>query len=439
VTVRKPSLKPLLGLLLLLASPGAGAVLTIEITGGEEGAVPIAVVPFGWEGPTEAAPEDVAGVVAADLRRSGRFAPLPERDLIARPTDPAQINLADWRLLGAESLLIGRLAARPGGGYLAEVHLLDVFKGTELENLTLTAGPTRLREMGHRIADIVYERLTGERGAFNTRIAYVTSEPAGEPPQRFSLQVADSDGHNFKTILASQQPIMSPAWSPDGQWLAYVSFEEGRPEVFVHEVASTRRRPVATFPGINSAPAWSPDGTRLALTLSKGGNPDIYVLDLNSGQTRQLTRSIAIDTEPAWLPSGDALVFTSDRGGRPQLYRVGLDGGAPKRITFEGDYNARAAVAPDGKTLAMVHRDDGAYRIAVMDLASGALRVLTEGQLDESPSFAPNGRIILYATERGGRGVLAAVSVDGRAPHRLTLQEGDVREPAWGPFTEHNP
>ena len=422
-------------LLCWLAWSPARADLTIEITSGTEGAMPIAVVPFAWAGPG-APPEAVAGIVTADLARSGQFAPLAEADMLSRPSRPEDVRFRDWRAVGADNLVIGRVAPREGGGYTVEFRLFDVYRGQQLTGYSFPTTAARLRETAHRVSDLIYETLTGERGAFRTWIAYVTVTGSGDA-RRYSLQVADSDGYNPRTVLRSRQPLMSPAWSPDASRLAYVSFEREMAEIYVQELASGVRRKVASFQGINGAPAWSSDGRRLALTLSQDGNAEIYILSLESERLRRLTRHPAIDTEPAWAPDGRSLVFTSDRGGSPQLYRLAVDGGQPKRLTFEGGYNASADFAPDGKRLALLHRDNaGAYRVAVQDLERDMLQLVSDGRLDESPSFAPNGRMILYATEAGGRGVLAAASVDGRVGQRLRLQEGEVREPAWSPFLE---
>ncbi len=417
--------------LLLVLVGVARAELTIEITRGAEGALPIAVVPFGTQGPPP--PVDVAQVIAEDLRRSGRFAPLERGDMIAFPHSGREVSFRDWRLLDVGSLVVGRVL-REGTGYRVQFQLFDVFRGIQLAGYSIPTEAGRLRRTAHQIADIVYETLTGEPGAFATRIAYVTVSRGPDGASRYVLTVADADGHDPRPVLRSRQPILSPAWSPDGRRLAYVSFEGGRSKVYVQELATGRREAVAAWPGLNSAPAWSPDGRRLALTLSKDGNPEIYVLDLQSRALRRLTRHLAIDTEPAWSPDGRHIVFTSDRGGGPQLYRIPAEGGRAERLTFEGRYNARAAYAPDGRRLALVHRERGRYRIAVLDLEDRTLQLLSDGPLDESPSFAPNGSMILYATQRDGRGTLAAVSVDGRVRQRLSAPEGDTREPAWSPF-----
>lgn len=413
-----------------LRGPAYGA-LTIEITEGVEGALPIAVVPFSFAG-AGVPPQDVAAIIRSDLHRSGRFAPIPEKDMLARPVLGGEVNFADWRMLGMESLLVGKVAAAGGGGYEVQFQLFDVFKGEQLAGYSISTTRDEMRATAHHISDIVYERLTGERGAFATQIAYVSALRG--PPARYILQVADADGHNPQTILESKEPLMSPAWSPDGSRLAYVSFEEGRSAIYVQEVYTGKRERVGAYRGVNGAPAWSPDGSRLALTLSKDGNPEIYVFNLRTRGLTRITHSAGIDTEPAWSPDGATLVFTSDRGGRPQIYQVSAAGGQVKRLTFEGQYNARAAFSPDGKRLAMIHGTQGNYRIAVMDLRNGEFQVLTRSSLDESPSFAPNGSMIIYATNYNNRGILAAVSVDGRVRQRLALQEGDVREPAWSPF-----
>jgi TolB protein len=421
-----------LGWCLSLAG-NARAALTVEITQGVVGATPVAVVPFGPVGVS--LPVDVADVIAADLRRSGRFAPEARDDLIARPYEPGQVNFRDWRLIKADYLVIGKVTPY-GAGYTVQFHLFDVFRGVQMSGYSLRSDAANLRHTAHQIADMVYETITGEPGAFATRIAYITVTNIGGGKRRYSLEVADSDGYDPRPVVQSPQALMSPAWSPDGTRLAYVSFETNRPRIYVQDLRTGQRQLITSFEGINGAPAWSPDGTKMALVLSKDGNPEIYVLTTATKQLRRLTDSLGIDTEPAWSPDGRSIIFTSDRGGTPQIYSMSVDGGRPERLTFEGNYNARASYSSDGRTIVMVHGENNRFQIAVMDLQSKALQVLTDGQLDESPSFAPNGRIIIYATEEKNRGVLAAVSVDGRVKQRLSAREGDAREPVWAPLRQ---
>ena len=418
---------------LLLTAAGARAALTIEITQGVEGAVPIAVVPFGPGG--AALPVDVAEVITADLHRSGRFAPVAKDDLIARPYEASQVNFRDWRLLKTDDLVIGKVTPF-GAGYVAQFQLFDVFRGVQLAGYSIRSDAKNLRRTAHQIADMIYETLTGEPGAFATRIAYITVTDQPDGKRRYSLEVADSDGFDPQSVVQSTQPLMSPAWSPDASRLAYVSFENKLPKIFVQDLRSGSREMIASFRGINGAPAWSPDGTQLALVLSKDGNPEIYVMDMASRRLRRLTDSLSIDTEPSWSPDGRSIIFTSDRGGTPQIYRISAGGGRGERLTFDGAYNARASYSADGRSIVMVHGANNRYQIAVQNLQSGALQVLTDGRLDESPSFAPNGRMVIYATEEKMRGVLAAVSVDGRVKQRFSAREGDAREPAWAPLRQ---
>lgn len=420
-------------LALSLFAVAANAQLVIEITKPMDDAVPIAVVPFGWES-TGAAPFDVAEVVAADLQRSGRFAPLDRKDMIDRPTAGDQIRFQDWRYLRSDFIVVGKLAPE-GSGFAAQFELYNVLTGQRLTGQRLTAASNAMRAMAHRISDLIFEQLTGIRGAFSTRVAFVSVE--GKPPQqRYQLTVADYDGENQQVIATSTEPLMSPAWSPDGQSIAYVSFESKASAIFVQTLRTGERRRVSARAGINGAPAWSPDGKTLALTLSrKDGDVDVYTLNLTSQVLTRMTFDPGIDTEPTWSADGRKLYFMSDRAGGPQIYEIEVaNPNRATRVSFEGSYNARPRLSPDGKQLAVVHLDRGNYRIAVIDLASRALQVLTEGRQDESPSFAPNGATLIYATQDRGRGVLATVSVDGRVQQRLSANAGDVREPVWGPF-----
>lgn len=418
----------------LLIGASAHAQLVIEITRGQEDAVPIAIVPFGWES-TGQPPFDIAEVVAADLQRSGRFAPLDRKDMIDRPTSGDQIRFQDWRYLKSDFIAVGKLTPEGADRYAAQFELYNVLTGQRLTGQRLTATSSSMRAVAHRIADLIFEQLTGIRGAFSTRIAFISVE--GQPPnQRYQLIVADADGENQQRIANSTEPLMSPAWSPDGQSLAYVSFESKASAIYVQTLRTGERRRVSARAGINGAPAWSPDGRTLALTLSrKDGDVDVYTLNLASQLLTRMTFDPGIDTEPAWSSDGRKLYFMSDRAGGPQIYEI--DVSQPQRatrVTFEGSYNARPRISPDGKQLAVVHLDRGAFRIAVVDLASKAVQVLSQGRQDESPSFAPNGATLIYATQDRGRGVLSTASTDGRVQQRLAASTGDVREPVWSPF-----
>ncbi len=422
--------------MLILTAVGANAhaVLTIEITQGAQGAMPIAIAPFGWEGTGAAPPVDVAAVITADLHRSGRFSPLPLRDMLSRPQETSQINFRDWRILGMDNLVIGRVRALPDG-YEVRFQLFDVLRQSQLTGLTFRSDAAGLRRTAHQIADVIYETLLGEPGAFATRIAYITEVGEADGSRKYSLEVADSDGYNPRPVLVSRQPLMSPSWSPDGARLAYVSFESGAPVVYVQNVLSGVREELSRYNGLNGAPAWSPDGRKLALVLSKDGSPNIYVLDLASRSLQQLTRSSAINTEPSWSPDSRFIYFTSDRGGKPQIYRVAMTGGAQaERVTFAGDYNAGGEISPNGRHLALVNNSGRGFNVGVMELGTGALQVLTQGGRDESPSFAPNGSMIIYATKEGAKGFLSVVSIDGRVRQRLVFEGGEAREPVWSPY-----
>ncbi|MBK5965643.1 Tol-Pal system beta propeller repeat protein TolB [Thiocystis minor] len=427
---------PLIVLAFVLSLTGASVGLAaprlnIEITGGVEAAQPIAIVPFGVsEGLIP--PVDIAAVISADLARTGKFKPMPTRDMLDMPTTREAVDLRDWSLLGMNSLVIGQIEPE-GTGFRVSISLYDVLRGNELASTTLVGSKTGLRHTAHLIADLIYEKLTRQPGVAATRIAYVTSSGSVDN-QTVTLRIADADGDSPQTIVSSAEPILSPAWSPDGQRIAYVSFENRRAAIYVQDLNSGRRDLVASYPGINGSPAFSPEGQRLAMTLSKDGNSEIYVLNLLSRELIRLTDHFAIDTEPAWSPDGRHLIFTSNRGGSPQIYRMPATGGAAERISIDGDYNARASYSPDGRSVAMVTRINGDFRIGVLDTERGMTRLLSNGTLDESPSFAPNGSMVIYATIHGGRGVLAAASVEGGGNQRLSQDSGQVREPAWSPF-----
>jgi len=415
-----------------LVSASANAALTIEITEGEEGALPIAVVPFDTTKLETKLPADIAQIVSNDLNRSGIFKTLDNKSLPANPHHSAQVHYSRWRNAGQEYLVVGRIFQKSSSLYDIQFQLLDVLKQKQIMGYSLPVKKRNLRSSAHEISDLIYEKITGIRGAFNTRIAYVRAQ--GDKARKYILKVADTDGFNAHTVLETDEPLMSPSWSPDGQSLAYVSFENNRPEIFIQHLASAKRSKVSGFKGINGAPSWSPNGKKLALVLSKDGSPDIYTLNIATRRLSRLTRHRSIDTEPVWNRNGKSIIFTSDRSGSPQLYEMPAKGGKPRRITFEGRYNSDASVSPDGKYITMVHGDRGQYKIAQLERETGNLTILTDSSLDESPSFSPNGKMVLYASAGGKNGVLYAVSVDGRAKHKLSDQSGDIREPVWGPY-----
>lgn len=409
---------------LLLASLSAQAQFRVEVSGIGLTQLPIAVASFRDR---EAAPQKIAAIVQADLERSGQFravdAGVPTLDELSRP------EFGGWRQRGADSLLTGSVSRLADGRWDVRFRLWDVVRGQDLGGHSFAVARSDLRMAAHRIADFVYEKLTGDKGVFSTRISYVT-----EVGQRYQLWVADADGENAKSALSSAQPIISPAWSPDGGRLAYVSFESRKPVVYVHEVATGKRRLVANFRGSNSAPAWSPDGHTLAVTLSRSGGSQLYAIAAGGGEPRRLAQSSSIDTEPVYAPDGQTIYFVSDRGGAPQIYKMSATGGNAQRVTFTGSYNISPTVSPDGKWLAYISRVAGAFKLQVMDLASGSVTGITETSTDESPSFAPNARMIIYATRLQGRDVLMTTTLDGRVKGRLNGPTGDIREPDWGPF-----
>lgn len=430
IRCRTASLALLLAALLPVAAFAQSKGLEIDIVGGNAAALPIAVVPFGGNcGDT-----DVGDVVRADLARSGQFRSPEPASLPERPVQGSEVAYPTWRMLKQDFLLIGRCIAS-GDSYRTEYELFDVAKQERLLGFALSAPGSAMRDVAHQISDAVYEKILGVPGAFWTRIAYVTSSGLGRDT-KYALMVADSDGFNPRAVVNSREPLLSPSWSPDGRKLTYVSFEGGNSGIWVQDIASGSRNRITSFRGINGAPSFSPDGSKLAMSLSKGGNPDIYVMDLGSKHLTQVTNHFGIDTEPVWTPDGASLYFTSDRGGRPQIYQVSSSGGSASRVTFEGNYNASPSLSFDGKKLATAQGAGNVYRVALMDRSTGSPRwsMLSPGSMDESPSFAPNGAMLLYAAREGRRGVLYAVSVDGRVRQRLMLAEGDVREPAWSPY-----
>ena len=434
----------LCGLCLYLFTQTAGAVLRIEITesAGVQDTIPIAIVPFAGIAGAESI--DLAAIVENDLARSGRFSVLPRNRMPSNPSSSQELSFTDWRASGIEYLVMGSVTPS-AQGLVVNFELIDYLERARmLQSGSSDNGssgfccrylitPQQLRQTGHTIANRVYEQLIGVQGVFDTQFAYINAVGSGKQ-RRFALDLADIDGENNIRVLEISRPLLSPAWSPDGQQLAYVSFEfPGRTAIIVQNLATAERRKLISIEGINGAPAWSPDGRRLALSLSHRGSPDIYVVNVASGQMSQLTNENSIETEAAWLDNNH-IVFTSNRSGTPQIYKQAVARGArAERLTFEGNYNAGAAASPDGSTIAFIHNQSGNFRIAKMDLDSRVLEVLTDGRLDESPSFSPNGEMILYATEENGRGVLGIISVDGLVSQRIRLAGEDVRDPAWGP------
>lgn len=416
--------RELVGLLGGLAAAPAMAQFRVEVTGVGLTQLPIAIVPFRGEGE---APQKIAAIVQADLERSGQFRAVDSAG--AALDETSRPDVSPWRQKGADSLAVGSVSRLADGRWDVRFRLWDVVRGQDLGGQSYAVAVGDLRLAAHRIADFIYEKLTGEKGIFSTRIAYVTK--AGN---RYNLWVADADGENAQSALASPEPIISPAWSANGGQLAYVSFESRKPVVYVHDVASGRRRLIANFRGSNSAPAWSPDGRTLAVTLTRDGGSQLYTISANGGEPRRLTQSNGIDTEPVFSIDGRSIYFVSDRGGAPQIYRMPATGGDPQRVTFTGGYNISPAISPDGRWLAYISRISGAFKLQVMEVASGNVTSLTDTTADESPSFAPNGRLIVYATRQGGREALMTTTLDGKIKARLAGQGGDIREPDWGPF-----
>jgi len=402
----------------------AFAQFRVEVSGVGLTQLPIAVAAFRGDAQ---APQKIGSIVRADLERSGMFRPVDTTGVTA--DENTRPDLAAWRQKGADSMVTGSVTPLADGRYDVRLRLWDIVRGQDLGGQSYTVGPADLRLSAHRISDFVYEKLTGEKGIFSTRIAYVT-----KAAQKYNLWVADSDGEGAQSALTSPEPIISPAWSPSGTQLAYVSFESRKPVIYAHDVASGKRRLLANFRGSNSAPAWSPDGKQLVATLSRDGGSQLYAIGLNGGDPKRLTQSSSIDTEPAFSPDGRYIYFVSDRGGAPQIYRMSPNGGNAERVTFTGTYNISPAISPDGRWLAYVSRVGGAFKLHVMELATGTVTPITETTADESPSFAPNSRLIVYATHQQGREALMTTTLDGKIKAKLSGAGGDIREPDWGPF-----
>nr|WP_186354096.1 MULTISPECIES: Tol-Pal system beta propeller repeat protein TolB [Pseudomonas] len=422
----------LLGLVLVVGS--AQAADPLVISSGSDRAIPIAVVPFGWQG-GQPLPEDLANIVSDDLRNSGVFSPIPRQNMLSQPSQASEVIFRDWKALGANYVLVGNIV--PNGGRL-QINYALFNVSTEQQVLTgnVGGGTDQLRDMAHFISDQAYEKLTGVKGAFSTRILYVTAERFSATNTRYTLQRADYDGARAVTLLQSREPILSPRFAPDGKRIAYVSFEQQRPRIFMQYIDTGRREQLTNFEGLNGAPAFSPDGNRLAFVLSKDGNPEIYVMDLGSRAIRRVTNDSAIDTEPFWGKDGQTIYFTSDRSGKPQIYKTNANGGGAERVTFVGNYNANPKLSADEKTLVMVHRQEGFtnFQIAAQDLQRGSVRVLSNTSLNDSPTVAPNGTMLIYATRQQDRGVLMLVSINGRVRIPIPTAQGDVREPSWSPY-----
>jgi TolB protein len=414
--------------LVCVASGAAtGAPLAIEIIGGGANQITITVLPFAGE---ERFTQRIGQIVAADLQRSGLFRLGSIGSVRPLPSEPSEINYRFWKNEGTETMVIGSVAETTGGSVEVRFRLMDIGRQSQVLGFSYAITVPQLRMTAHKIADLIYEKLTGDTGVFATKICYVT-----KIENRFELQVADADGFNSDFILAHREPIISPQWSPDGTRIAYVSFERRKPIVFVHSLLDGVRTVLANYEGSNSAPSWAPNGKKLAIVLTKDGTSNLYVINADGSGLNRLTSSQSIDTEPSFSPDGKHILFTSDRAGGPQIYRMRADAQAePERLTYEGSYNVTPRYSPDGKSFVFIHRNEGRFNVAVQDIASRQMQILTSGGFDQSPTYAPNGKMILYASEVKGRGILAAVSSDGRIKQRITAQSGDIREPAWGPL-----
>jgi len=436
----KTCLKSLMMFAIVFSPVLSAQQLSIQITQGVDDPVSIAIVPFDWQG-FGVLPENITDVVNSDLRNSGEFAPIAEQNMLSTPHDESEVFFRDWRFLAADYLLVGKIN-RSNGSDLIQVQyeLFDVVRETRMMGEVISGGEAQLRDISHQISDVVFEQITGVRGAFSTKILYITSQRSSSTITDYQLNLADADGGRPQVLLESREPIMSPSWSPDASQIAYVSFESTRPRIYIQNLSTGARERITDFPGLNSSPVWSPDGSKMAMVLSKDGNPDIYVMDMRTRQLKKVTTHFAVDTEPSWMPDSKSIVYTSEQGGanRPQVRQLTLDTGFDERLTFQGTYNSKPLMLPDGNNLVMIHREDTRddYHLAIQNLARGTLRILTSTSLDESPTIAPNSSMIMYASKADGRGILNAISIDGRVKFELPIATGDVREPSWSPFLD---
>ena len=427
-------LRGMLVVICCMAGIAAADEKNILVTSGSDRATPIAVVPFGMQGGA-VLPDDMAEIIGNDLRNSGYYSPIPKANMISQPSQPSEIIFRDWKAVGAQYMMVGSIA--PAGGRLqVQWALFNVATEQKVADGSVSGTTDQIRDMAHFISDQSFQKLTGIEGAFSTRLLYVTAERFSEKNTRYTLQRSDYDGARAVTLLQSREPILSPRFAPDGKRIAYVSFEQKRPRIFMQNIDTGRREQITNFEGLNGAPAWSPDGNRLAFVLSKDGNPDIYVMNLGSRQISRVTNGQGINTEPFWGKDGSTIYFTSDRGGKPQIYKSSIGGGGAERVTFIGNYNANPKLSADEKTLVMIHRQDGFtnFRVAAQDLQRGTVKILTDTNLDESATVAPNGTMVIYATRQQGRGVLMLVSINGRVRLPLPTAQGEVREPSWSPY-----
>jgi TolB protein len=426
-------MKRLLLLVCLLVPTLSWAQLTIQIQKGADKPISIAVVPLGWNGP--ALPEDIASIVSADLKRSGQFSPLAPGNMLGTPHEAGEVVYRDWRALNVDWLVVGKIVPLQNG-YTVQYELFDVINQRQVMLDREVGYNDSLRDVAHHISDKVYEKITGIRGIFSLKLLYVSALRDARGQNTYRLMLSDADGARERILRTQREPLMTPSWAPDGETIAYVSFETRRPAIYTENLRTRARQQLTNFQGINSSPTWSPDGRRLALVLSKDGNTEIYVMDVASRQLTRVTNHFGIDTEPAWTADGRSILFTSDRGGKPQIYKVSATGGEAQRLTFDGNYNARPRAMPDGSGFVYVHRESGDFHIVLQDTNRGVTRPLTQSSLDESPSVAPNSAMLIYATLHGGRGILAAVSVDAGTRYLMPSRFGDVREPSWSPFMD---